>query len=159
MHRPAVLPVFAVTVLMCVSCASSGARSSDSDAARVSGDEAEVIRSIERTRLRALVDADIDTARGLHAEDFQLINPLGGLLSKEQYLGGVASGEIDYLSWDPEQIEVRVYDRVAAIRYRSQLKIVVGGQQIPRQRYWHTDLYEKRDGQWQVVWSHATETE
>jgi len=24
-------------------------------------------------------------------------------------------------------------------------------------RYWHTDLYERRDGQWQVVWSHATE--
>ena len=22
--------------------------------------------------------------------------------------------------------------------------------------HWHTDLYERRDGRWQVVWSHAT---
>jgi hypothetical protein len=158
MHRSVDLPAIAVALLMCGSCASSDARWSHAEAERPSGDEADLIRSIERTRLRALVDADIDTARRLHAEDFQLINPLGGSLSKDQYLGGVASGELDYLSWDPEQIEVRVYSRVAAIRYRSQLEIIVAGQKIPSQRYWHTDLYEKRDGQWQVVWSHATET-
>jgi hypothetical protein len=70
----------------------------------------------------------------------------------------VASGEIDSISWDPEQIDVRVYARVAAVRYRSRLEIIVAGRQIPLQRYWHTDLYEKRDGQWQVVWSHATQT-
>lgn len=158
MHRSAVLPAFTAAVLMCTSCASSDARSSHADTERLTGDEADSIRSIERTRLRALVNGDINTARGLHAEDFQLVNPLGGLLSKEQYLDGVASGEIDYISWVPEQIEVRVYDRVAAIRYRSHLEIIVAGQLIPRQRYWHTDLYEKRDGQWQVVWSHATAT-
>jgi hypothetical protein len=156
MYRSVILPAIAVALVICGSCASSGARSSDAEAARPSGDDADLIRSIERTRLRALVDADLDTARRLHAEDFQLINPLGGSLSKEQYLGGVASGELDYVSWDPEQIEVRVYGRVAAIRYRSQLEIVVAGQKVPRQRYWHTDLYEKHDGQWQVVWSHAT---
>jgi hypothetical protein len=22
--------------------------------------------------------------------------------------------------------------------------------------FWHTDIYEKRDGHWQAVWSHAT---
>lgn len=156
MYRLLGLPAIAVAVLMCSACASSGARRSHADAERPSGDDADLLRSIERTRLRALIDADVESARRLHAEDFQLINPLGGSLSKEQYLGGVASGELDYLSWDPEQIEVRMYSRVAAIRYRSQLEIIVAGQKIPRQHYWHTDLYEKRDGQWQVVWSHAT---
>ena len=38
----------------------------------------------------------------------------------------------------------------------SQLEIVVQGNHIPRQRYWHTDLYERREGRWQVVWSQAT---
>jgi hypothetical protein len=99
----------------------------------------------------------MEVARRLHADDFQLINPFGGLFSKEQYLGGIASGEIDYRVWEPESIEVRFYSSAAVIRYRSELEIIVRAQRIPRRQYWHTDVYEKRDGQWQVVWSHATE--
>jgi hypothetical protein len=117
----------------------------------------DVLRDTERQRLRALVKGDMQVARRLHADDFQLINPFGGSFSKEQYLGGIASGDIDYLVWEPETIDVRLYNSAAAIRYRSELEIIVRGQRISRRPYWHTDLYEKRDGQWQVVWSHATE--
>jgi hypothetical protein len=119
--------------------------------------EADLIRTTERERVRALVEANVERARQLHADDFQLINPLGGSLSKEQYLGGIASGELDYLMWEPDSIAVRVYGEAAVIRYPSQLEIVVQGRHVPRRRYWHTDLYEKRDGRWQVVWSQATE--
>ncbi|MBB2673827.1 UNVERIFIED_ORG: hypothetical protein GGE44_003396 [Rhizobium esperanzae] len=38
---------------------------------------ADHIREIERTRLRALVAADMSAARPLHADDFQLITPIG----------------------------------------------------------------------------------
>jgi hypothetical protein len=117
---------------------------------------AELLRSTERERLRALVTGDVDRAGQLHTEDFQLINPLGGALSKEQYLGGISSGQIHYVYWEPESIAVRVYGDAAVIRYQSQLEIVVQGRHIPRQRYWHTDLYERHGAQWQVVWSHAT---
>ena len=118
--------------------------------------DADLLRSIERERLRALVTGDVDRAEQLHSEDFQLINPLGGALSKEQYLGGISAGQIQYLYWEPESIAVRLYGDVAVIRYRSELEIVVQGRHIPRQRYWHTDLYERHGLQWQVVWSHAT---
>ena len=118
--------------------------------------DAELLRSTERERLRALVTGDVERAKQLHTEDFQLINPLGGALSKEQYLGGIGCGQIRYLYWEPESIAVRLYGDVAALRYRSQLEIVVQGRHIPRQRYWHTDLYERHGAQWQAVWSHAT---
>ena len=117
---------------------------------------ADTLRAIERARLGALVSGNVERARELHADDFQLINPLGGSLSREQYLGGIAAGQIRYLHWEPDSIDVRVYGDAAAMRYRSQLEIVVQGNHIPRQGYWHTDLYEHRHGQWQVVWSHAT---
>jgi hypothetical protein len=120
--------------------------------------EAELLRATERERLRALVAADMDVARRLHADDFQLITPTGVALSKEQYLGMVASGELDYRVWEPDSpINVRVYGPVALIRYRSQLDNVDGGHRVGIRHYWHTDTYEQRDGQWQVVWSHATE--
>ena len=118
--------------------------------------DVELLCSTERERLHALVTGDVDRAEQLHSEDFQLINPLGGALSKEQYLGGISGGQIHYLYWEPESIAVRLYGDAAVIRYRSELEIVVQGRHIPRQRYWHTDLYERHGMQWQVVWSHAT---
>ena len=128
-----------------------------SDRAPVGADnDAELLRTTERERLRALVNRDVERASQLHSEDFQLINPLGGALSKQQYLGGISTGQIHYLYWEPESIAVRLYGQVAVIRYRSQLEIVVQDRHIPRQRYWHTDLYERHGTQWQVVWSHAT---
>ena len=119
--------------------------------------EANLLRDTERERLRALVSGNMEVLHRLHADDFQLINPFGGSLSKEQYLAGIASGEIDYLIWNPENIDVRLHGSAAVIRYRSELEIIVRGQLISRRPYWHTDLYEQRDGRWQVVWSHATE--
>lgn len=130
----------------------------NSHSGKTDGPEEERLRATERERLRALVSGDIARAAQLHADDFQLINPLGGALSKDQYLGGISSGQIQYLHWEPEAIVVRIYGDAAMIRYQSELEIIVQGRHIPRQRYWHTDLYERHGSRWQVVWSHATAT-
>lgn len=127
-----------------------------SDPGRLGDREVELLQSTERERLRALVSGDVGRAAQLHADDFQLINPLGGALSKDQYLGGIGSGQIHYLYWEPKAIAVRIYGNAAVMRYESELEIIVQGRHIPRQRYWHTDLYERRGTEWQVVWSHAT---
>jgi len=119
--------------------------------------EVEQIRVTERERLRALVDVDMEVVEQLHADDFQLITPSGTSVSREGYLGGIASGEIDYLVWEPASIEVRLYGQAAVIRYQAQLQLVFQGEKAPLRRYWHIDSYEKRDGRWQVVWSQATE--
>ena len=112
----------------------------------------------EDKRLRAIVDSDVPTADSLHSADFQLINPLGGTLSKEEYLGAIASGEVDYLVWEPGPIEVRCYGNAAIIRYQAEIKIKVkASPNAPEGRFWHTDLYEIRDGRWKVVWSQATQ--
>jgi len=116
----------------------------------------EFLRETERARLRALVVADLDRARKLHAPDFQLITPIGVALSKDEYLGSIALGKIRYLTWEPADIAVRLYDTAAVIRYRAQLEVLFSGHKVPLSDYWHTDVYEQRDGQWMVVWSQAT---
>lgn len=118
---------------------------------------AETLRITEISRLRALVDADMEAAERLHAEDFQLITPGGAALSKTEYLSGVASGEFDYRRWEVDSpIDVRLFDGVAIIRYRSILHMVYHSDDLGPDRFWHTDSYEWRDGHWQVVWSQAT---
>ena len=119
-------------------------------------DEADLLRATETERLRSLVEADIETARRLHADDFQLINPSGAALSKDQYLGQIASGELDYVLWEPGSMEVRRYGDATVIRYQAQAQALSGGQRTPLRRFWHTDVYEKRNGRWQAVWSQAT---
>lgn len=123
--------------------------------AGAAGTEADLIRTTERERLRSLVQGNMEVADQLHADDFQLINPGGGSRSKEQYLGGLASGQLKYLVFEPDAIEVRVYGDAAVIRYQSQIQILVAGT-LDGGRFWHTDSYEKRDGRWQAVWSQAT---
>ena len=122
----------------------------------VAQDEAEALRATERQRLRALVDADLATARRLHADDFQLVNPSGATLSKDQYLGQIASGELDYVLWEPGAIAVRRHGEAAVLRYQAEAQAVAAGRQTPLRRFWHTDVYERRNGQWQAVWSQAT---
>ena len=118
--------------------------------------EPELIRETERARLRALVGGDIETAERLHATEFQLITPIGMALSKKDYLGAIASGQIKYLAWEPGPIAVRHHQSHAVIRYRARLEVAFGGHRIAPGDYWHTDTYEYRDGQWVVVWSQAT---
>jgi hypothetical protein len=122
----------------------------------VGGTEAEAIRASERARLAALVAGDAATAAAFHADEFQLVNPVGAVLSKAEYLGAVSSGQVDYIVWQPGEIAVRQEGRQAVIRYRSELQVTVGGRALPRTPHWHIDVYEKRDGRWQVIWSQAT---
>ena len=122
-------------------------------------DRADQLRAVERARLRSLVDADVATARRLHADDFELINPVGGTLSKEQYLRDVASGALDYLEWEPGEIRVRLYGDSAVLRYQAHLRVSVKGSAGRAVTFWHTDLYERRNGRWQIVWAHATQVQ
>jgi hypothetical protein len=84
-------------------------------------------REIERSRLRTLVTADIATTQSFHANDFQLITPVGMSLSREEYLGAIVAGKIRYLAWEPGDIAVRLHGSAAVIRYRAGLEVVFGG--------------------------------
>jgi hypothetical protein len=131
-------------------------RMATTSSSATSSSQADMLRETERGRLRALVAADIEGAKKLHAPDFQLITPIGAPLSRDEYLGAIATGQIRYLTWDPNEIAVRLYEGAAILRYRARLEVVFGGHKVPLSEYWHTDAYEHRDGQWMVVWSQAT---
>ena len=120
------------------------------------GGEADIVRATERARVAALVVGDVATAAPFHADDFQLVNPVGAVLTKAEYLSALSAGQLDYLAWEPAEIAVRREGHHAVIRYRSDLQVTVAGRALPKTAHWHIDIYEKRDGKWQVVWSQAT---
>ena len=116
------------------------------------------IRALAVMRDRALVDADMPTLEKIHASDYQLITPDGTVLSRADFLDSVASRDLDYLTFRPiSPIQVRLLgDDAAAVRYESYIDVVIAGFGRIANDNWHTDLYERRSGHWQVVWSQAT---
>ncbi len=117
---------------------------------------ADMIRRLEHQRLGALVSGDLATARTLHADDYELISGSGGRVTGDDYLAGIESGALRYAVFEPASpLEVRAYADVAVVRYLARIEIhFTGGRDMGH--FWHTDVYEQRDGRWQVVWSQAT---
>jgi ketosteroid isomerase-like protein len=119
--------------------------------------EAEDIRAVQRERSAALLTGDMQAAESIHADDFQLITPLGALFSRAQYLGAVEAGIIRYTAMElGSPVDVRVHGDLAPARYRAQIEVEVQGQAYARAAYWFTDAYEKREGRWQILWSQGT---
>jgi hypothetical protein len=116
---------------------------------------ADELRGLERDRLRSLVEPDLALARRLHADDYQLIPPGGSPLSGAEYLGGVESGRMRYVVFEPaSEIAVLELGDGAALRYQARIDI-----HFPDGRdgglFWHTDIWRRVDGRWQAVWSQA----
>jgi Domain of unknown function (DUF4440) len=118
-----------------------------------SGGQAERLRQIERTRLKALVDANVAVAGPLIANDFELINPLGELLTRTDLLGDVGSGALDFVSDTiTSQIGVRLHGDAATLRYRHTISVALAQVGSVTHPAWTTALYERRKGNWQIVW-------
>ena len=74
----------------------------------------------------------MEVARGLHADDYQLVRPGGGALSKEEYLGAIASGDLNYLVFEPaSEIAVRIYADAAVLRYQATTEVLHSRQRFP----------------------------
>jgi ketosteroid isomerase-like protein len=119
--------------------------------------DAAALRDSERQRLRSLVHADMEAAGALHADDYQLITPSGYVLSKQEYLGRIASGRLRYRVFEPvSDIAVRGSGDVAMVRYQARIGVAEDDGAESLITCWHTDCYEWRDERWQAVWSQAT---
>src|SRR5215475_3197293 len=109
---------------------------------------------LERRRLRALLAADIKTAGPMHADDYQLVTPNGSEMTKDDYLGAIATGRLRYRVFEPvSDIAVLGDGPVAVVRYQARISFDDRAGLL----CWHTDCYQMRDGGWQVVWSQATQ--
>jgi len=126
-------------------------------ASRTTTTAANEIRAAELTRLRAEVDGDTTKAGQLLAADFQQINVLGLAGSRRDYLANVG-GAVDFLKLEPiSAIKVRVYGNAAVARFHETFEVIAGPDRV-KHLGWTTDLFERRHGRWQIVWSQSTAT-
>jgi hypothetical protein len=116
---------------------------------------ADQVRTAERTLLRAAVDGDTHTAGALLAPDLQLIDVTGTPETRADYLANIGGG-VDFVTLKPiKPISVRMHGNDAVVRVKLRFKVVAHGQTLQHEG-WTTDLFERSDGRWKLVWSQST---
>lgn len=142
-----------VPMLAVLALAAAGAAGASTTSRTAS--PAEQVRTLERARLKAMVDADTAVVGRQLAPDFRGVNVLG---INERRSGTLATigGGVDFVSIRPvTPITVRVYGNTAAARFQVAFVLVAGPDRVEH-RGWFTDLLEKRAGNWKLVWSQTT---
>ena len=116
---------------------------------------ADQVRTAERTLLRAAVDGNTHTAGALLASDFQQIDVTGTPETRADYLANIGGG-LDFVTLKPvKPISVRVHGNIAIARVKLKFKVVAHGTTVQHEG-WTTDVFQRRDGHWKLVWSQST---
>jgi hypothetical protein len=154
MKHAATSKLLAMLAVLVLGAAGAAAASITTTTTRTAS-PSEQVRTLERTRLKAMVDADTATVGGLLAADFQGINVLGVNDGPSGTLATIGGG-VDFVSITPvTPITVRLYGNTAVARFEVAFVVVAGPDRVEH-RGWFTDLLEKRAGDWHLVWSQTT---
>lgn len=103
----------------------------------------------------AMVSNDVAAISRCITDDWVLVTPEVGVITRERILGVIGSGELRHDTMTKEVGRVKVYGDVALVTARGQNTGAFKGQPIAADE-WVTDVYRKVDGQWRCALTHLT---
>ena len=111
--------------------------------------EADVLAT-QAERFRAIVDADAETLDAILAPELIYIHSHGGVDTKDEFIGSLSSGRVDYLEMVPNDVKVRLYEDTAVVTGDISLRVAAGGQEHQvAMRF--TEVYVYSDDRWRLV--------
>ncbi len=111
---------------------------------------ADQIKKMEMDRAAAVVKGDWAKLEKETADDYTLINTNGQMTNKKQMVEGFKSGQNKLTVDDISDMTVRVYDDVAVVTGKADVKGMMGGKDVTGQAVF-TRVYVKAGGHWQAV--------
>ena len=119
-------------------------------------DEASDPRAAERAFFNALVEAGVEALDRVLADDFLLIDVMGGAeITKAALLAVLGSGQLRFKVIEPAEQRVRRYPATAVVTGRTRMRGRLG--RVPfaaRSRYTH--VYVEQHGRWRLVAAQGT---
>ena len=108
---------------------------------------ADQLRHLGEERAHAELRGDMQFLRQLLANDFVGVGPRGFLLTKEQWLERLLSGDLiyDLLTWD--EVQVRLYGDAGVAVGRETSKLKYQGREMQGQ-FRETQVYVRQEGRW-----------
>jgi ketosteroid isomerase-like protein len=161
MKRSLLILVVIAFVLGAWSC-SEPAKTEPAKAAAVSApptapseDVEAVITKLEHEWTDAIVKKDASVLERLLAEDFNGTSPTAHTFPKSAAIDELKSGKYAVKSMDLDEVSVNVYGDTAVSFTSQEEKSSYDGKDISG-HYHFTDVWVKKNGQWQVVASHGS---
>jgi ketosteroid isomerase-like protein len=106
----------------------------------------------------AMVSNDIDRISGCIADDWVLVTPEVGPVSRDRILDVIKSGTLSHTSMTKNIVRAKLYGDIAVVTGRGQNTGQFKGEPISADE-WITDIYRKIGGKWRCVLTHLTPAE
>ena len=114
-----------------------------------SRDERAILRVLEECSV-ALEQSDVDALKHIYADDWTFVNTFGAIITKDDRLADLRSGDLKYVYFRIDELSIRVYKKTAIVIGRATIK----GQNKWRDnsgQYRVTAVFLKKNGRWQVA--------
>jgi ketosteroid isomerase-like protein len=120
-----------------------------------SNDVEQQLKTWEKDFAKAVVSNDAEAIGKFLADDWVIIDPDGGFIDRAGFLGVIKSGMLTHDLMESEDVQVRNYGDTAVLIALTKTKAKFAGQQITTEER-ASDVFVKRDGRWQCVFSQLT---
>lgn len=111
--------------------------------------------TLEQAFNRAMTSNDPDQIAACISDDWQLVTPEVGPVSRDALLGAIRSGVLSHDSMTKQILSVRQYGDVALVVGRGQNTGLFRGEAIAADE-WITDVWHHCAGHWVCVLTHLT---
>ncbi|MGE5359973.1 MAG: SgcJ/EcaC family oxidoreductase [Bacteroidales bacterium] len=108
------------------------------------------LNDIETRWLKATVDGDASFLERIYADNYTFVNPMGQLMTREQDINDVKSGNLKFTSAEPSNVQTRVFGDAAIVTGIVTINGTYGGENISGRYRW-TDTFVRQNGQWKVA--------
>jgi uncharacterized protein (TIGR02246 family) len=124
--------------------------------AKNDGDRKELER-LEAEWNAAHVRGDAAALERIFADDLVVVVPGMRVMTKEDSLGMFSSGRMKFERYETSETKLRIYTDTAIVTGRlRRMRVIAGATADDDWRF--TKVYVRRDGRWQVVTFHASNT-
>lgn len=120
----------------------------------------DAVQKLERAWLDAYEQHDAKAMDAIMADDFTITFPNGSMQSKTQILASLKGPRPAgrSIKFHTEDVQARVYGDTVILIGRVVTQYQRDGQSASKEEQRYTDTYVKRNGRWQVVASHLSNT-
>jgi ketosteroid isomerase-like protein len=113
------------------------------------------LTQVEEAFTLAMILNDVSRIAACIADDWVLVTPEVGVVSRARILHVIASGELSHDTMTKEVTRVKVYGDTALVTGRGRNTGCFKGQRIAADE-WITDVYRRVDGRWLCFLTHLT---
>jgi hypothetical protein len=134
-------------LLVSVQAAFAQANQANATAASPTNAEQEII-DLSKEKWLWMAKRKVDALNALFHDEAVFVH-MGGTMSKEQELGVIETGRIQYKQADIQEVSVRFIESTAILLNRIRLVAVVGGNEVVNP-FMVTEVYVKQNGAWKL---------